>query len=115
MAAAVTITKQVDYGKGLFVFGTIALSGSYSVGGETFNLNAVGAKTTKSPDFVDINSTSGFIFGYNAATGKMMVFAERTVGTNASLIELTAVAYSGLTPDMTAQVISFMALMPKLI
>lgn len=115
MAATVTITKQIDYGKGLFVFGTIALTGSYSVGGETFNLNAAGVKTTKSPDFVDISSVSGFLFAYNAATGKIMIFGERTVATNASLIEMTAVAYSGLTPDMTAQVINFMAIMPKLI
>jgi hypothetical protein len=112
MAAAVTITKQRDFGQGMFVFGTIVFSGNYPTGGEAMDLTTLGAKTTKQPDFVDISGKAGFVYSYDFANKKVMVFCNTAGGANGALGEHTAAAYAA---GVSGDTVNFMAVMPKLV
>lgn len=110
MAQAFTKTAEWDDGQRLHVIGTIAASSSYATGGEAPS-SFVCKGTTKSPIHVEIHGKAGYIYVYNRATGKVMVFyGDYSNGSDGPLVELPAASYpAGITGD----VIDVHAIFPK--
>lgn len=83
---------------------TIVPSGTYPTGGDTLDLRGFGAGGNSVPLDVKIDGQSGatykYVPGTNRGNGKMMVFVEQTVATNALLGEHTNVTYvAGVSGD----------------
>ena len=81
------------------VVGTIAFGANpltYAAGGLVTPFNVPGVKSTQPPSDVWIRGIGGFIYVYVPGTditlGKVMVFTEGTVATNAPLIEHSVAA-----------------------
>ncbi len=104
----VTVTDSWHDGKRQHILGTIVVNaGDYAPGGLVVNFSTYAVKSSLVPDnsAVQIWGVAGFIYAYENGTtlanGKMMVFAETTVGTNQPLLEYTATASSsGLLADV---------------
>jgi hypothetical protein len=120
MAAAGTVSQNtpngdIEAGTNFFyVYGTVALTGSYSTGGDVLDLTALtyalgdykvsGTKLPVQVSFVSKNGYGlGWVAGTTRANGKIFI-------TTASNTQLSAGAYpAGLTGD----VITFCAIFPK--
>jgi hypothetical protein len=97
--AVPTVTGKWFDGARLHVHGTVAVGASpltYAAGGLVMSFAIPGVQSTVKPSYVDVQGKSGFIYKYvkgtNAADGKLMVFCETTVATNAPLLEHTVTA-----------------------
>ena len=109
MAAAATITKKKYDGKQLWVYGTIALSGSYVQGGDTLTFAGLGIQSSLVPFAVQFESQIGtaaqalnnytWVPGTTQANGKIRAF----IG---AVAELAAGAYPAAA---TGDLISFTA------
>jgi hypothetical protein len=101
MAIVATITDQINVGSRLVVEGTFTFSGNYVAGGEVPSFPGVRTgKTT--PVSVDVNALAGYIFSYDRATGKLIIFQDNATATAAALPALAAAAYpAGLTGTTT--------------
>lgn len=100
MALAGTRTKR-DQMPGMLVgvFSVVA-SGNYATGGDSLDLQPLMGITTKQPDMVFISGKAGFVYPYDLANKKMLVFCNTAGGANAALGEHTAAAYAaGVTGD----------------
>lgn len=75
--ALATIIKAVDNGQILEVLGTLTLSGNYGTGGESLAtvLKDERIKSSRAPYAVFVSDVSGYAFGWNAVTNKLMVFS----------------------------------------
>lgn len=109
----VTVTDSWYDGKRQHVVGTIAIGASpltYAAGGTVTAFNASGVQSSLAPSFVLVNGIGGFIYRYvpgtTIANGKLMVFAEGTVATNAPLVEHTVAAVAA---GVSGDTISFYA------
>jgi len=84
MAAAFTVTKKWFDGKKLWVQGTVALSGSYTQGGDTLTLAGLGINSSQIPFSYDFQSGAGtaaqalntytWVPGTTQANGKIRCF-----------------------------------------
>lgn len=119
MAASGTITRSWHDGKMIHVIGTISFSGSYSTGGDTFDLTAslvdarpgfTGMQTNKQPEYVDIAGKAGFVYTYDMANKKIMVYTNTAGGANNALGEHTAAAYAA---GVTGDTVKFYAIFPR--
>jgi hypothetical protein len=109
MAAAATVTKKKYDGKQLWVYGTVALSGSYTQGGDTLSLAGIGIQSSLVPFAMQFESQAGtaaqainqytWVPGTTQANGKIRCF----IG---AVAELAAGAYPAAA---TGDTISFMA------
>ena len=97
MAVVATITDQVNLGSRWYVEGTLTFSGNYVTGGEVPTYP--GLKTGKSTAVrLAINALAGYLFSYDPATGKIMIFQDATPAAAAPLPQLAAAGYpAGLT------------------
>lgn len=96
MAAALTVTKKKYDGKQLFIYGTIALTGSYVQGGDTLTLAGLGIQSSLVPFAAQFESQIGtaaqainqytWVPGTTQANGKIRCF----IG---AVAELAAGAY----------------------
>lgn len=108
MAIVVTVTKTWNDGDCNHVVGTLALSGSYTTGGDTLNWKGVAGFTKSSllPVWVNVDGIAGYKYehvmgaGNDQAACKLLVRVATTSGANIGLAEHTAAAYAaGVTGD----------------
>jgi len=100
MALAVTKNYKFVEVKLIQGFFTVVASGNYVLGGEALGLKALFG-THKDPIMVVVRGKAGFIYEYDFATDKLMVFSNSAGGANAALTEHTAAAYvAGITGDV---------------
>lgn len=121
MSTSTTTLAQTDKwhdGQRLHVLGTIAVNaGDYAAGGLVIDFQSIGVQSSLVPDnaAVQIWGVGGFVYAYakgtTIANGKMQVFCETTVATNAPLLEYTATAASA---GLLADVIRFHAIFKAL-
>lgn len=95
MALAVSsVIRNLDLGQAWEVHFNIALSGTYGAGGESLasSFSAFEFKSTQPAFRIVADDTAGYVFRYDKANNKLMVF---TSGANAQdpLVELSAGAY----------------------
>jgi hypothetical protein len=94
MALAVTNIKKRQMGGMFIATFDVTPSGNYVAGGEVLaptieSMNAGG----KSPDKVIVDGKAGFVFMYDYAAKKLLVFTNTAGAANAALGEHTAIAY----------------------
>lgn len=71
---------------------TLTASGSYATGGDTLDFQPLVGYTTKQPDFVTINGIAGYVYKYDKANKKVLVYqAPAVTGTVAATFAGTAV------------------------
>lgn len=102
MAVALTVNKKTKLGaKGFIIKGTVVFSANYAAGGEALDLRSVGLLNNGvDPDFVDVNGIAGFVYSYNVATRKLMIFCNTAGGANSALGEhIAAAVVAGVTGD----------------
>jgi len=119
MAIVVTFDDVWTDVKRLHAVGTIVLTGNYAAGGEPIDIKAASASArghrwfaNSDPFFVVVQGIAGFVYAYNLATKKLMVFANSAGGANLALTEHTAVAYVA---GILADTIKFYAVGKKLV
>lgn len=94
MAVVATITDHVNLGSRIMVEGTFTFSGSYVTGGEIPTYP--GLKTGKvTPTMIIAGALVGYLFSYDRATGKLLIFQDATPAAAAPLPQLSAAAYPG--------------------
>jgi hypothetical protein len=86
---------------------TVAAAGSYTTGGMTLDLTAIGVPSASVPKLCYITGQGGAVYSYvpgtTAANGLLKVFVEGTVATNALLIEHSATTLvAGVSGDAIA-------------
>ena len=92
MAVVATITDQTSLGPKWMVTGTLTFSGNYATGGEVPTYP--GLKTSKStPIRLHAAALVGYLFSYDPATGKLLIFSDVTPAATAALPQLAAAAY----------------------
>lgn len=106
MALAVNITNKIVAGSLLHVFGTITPSGSYVTGGEVPSWTAL--PTRKNPFYVHIDGKAGYVYTYDYANSKVMVF--QCAAAANPMGQIPAAAYPG---GVTGDTISFYAVFPQ--
>lgn len=101
MALAATKVKVVKLGNAILLEFTVTASGNYAAGGDALDLAPlVGIPGGRQPLHVSIRGKAGFVYEYDLAAKKMMVFVNTAGGVNTALGEHTAVAYvAGITGD----------------
>jgi len=107
MSLAVTkLNKSANLGT---IFGTFSVvaSSNYAAGGEVLGLQALFGMR-KAPLFVVVRGMAGFIYEYDYANDKLLVFTNSAGGANAALTEHTAAAYvAGITGDTIRGFVKF--------
>lgn len=73
MAMTGTLVKRHGFGIIEGVFSLVA-SGSYATGGDTLDFAPIMGYTNKQPTVASVWGIAGFLYTYNLATGKVMVF-----------------------------------------
>jgi hypothetical protein len=108
MIALTTVSNASAQQNCLQVIGTFTLTDSYTTGGEdvaTALKNDL-VKSSGPPFALVATGVTGYIFQYNAVTGKLMIFSSTTA-------QLAQASYpAGLT---TSNPVTFIAWLPKLI
>lgn len=80
---------------GIMVPGTLAASDSYATGGDAVDFRQLGSiYRAKDPYLVIAMGKAGFVYQYDYANRKMLVFCNTAGGANAALGEHTAAAYA---------------------
>lgn len=109
--------KHHDGQRGIARGTLVVNAGDYAAGGLIVDFTALGLPTSLVPDnsAVQIWGVGGFVYAYENGTtlanGKVLVFAETTVGTNQPLLEYTVTAASaGLLADVIRWRFEFKAL-----
>src|SRR5262245_54776800 len=81
------------------MYGRLVASGNYASGGDPVDFALI-SPTRKQPFTVNIKGKAGFIYAYDLANKKVMVWTNSAGGVNLSLTEHTAVALvAGVTGD----------------
>jgi len=81
------------------VFSVVA-SGSYATGGDTLDFGTLIGYTNRQPSSVSISGKAGFVYQYDLANKKMLVYCNTAGGANSALGEHTAAGYvAGVTGD----------------
>jgi len=114
MALAMTITDIDAASDNIYVFGTLAASGSYSTGGDTLDFTTVGSQiaASQAPVQVWVGGTTGDTYGFVLASSPTLANGKVKINT-ASNTELGASSYpSRITGDANIQ---FEAVFNKLI
>lgn len=108
MALVATPTSSSMSGPaGWEVIGTIALSGTYPALGEPWSLQSLPRMFTgRKPDSVVVTGKAGFVYQYDIANEKLIVYSNTAGGANAPLGEHTAATYAA---GVSGDVISFTA------
>lgn len=115
VVATATVTKQAKVGPYFLVHGIIAFAaGDYAAGGLPVSF-AGKVSSSLPPVFLTCNGLIGYEYrwavGTTIANGKIKIYCETTVATNAPLLEHTvAAAHANIISD----VVSFIALFPAL-
>lgn len=100
MALALSNVKRKADGMGIIITGKITPSGNYATGGDDLDFSKVAGITNRRPDFVIVAGMAGFVYQYDVANKKLLVFCNTAGGANAALGEHTAVGYvAGVTGD----------------
>jgi hypothetical protein len=113
MAAALTLVKVVQYYGGLRAYCTLALTGSYTTGGDVCTIvGLIPNLATVLPIAVRIQGQAGYdyswIAGATQALGKVRVGVNTGAGANLGLPEHTAAAYNaGVTGDTIQAILDF--------
>lgn len=102
MPAAIAIANLSAGQRTISVYGTITLTGSYTVNGDSLPASSFKAGTTKKPLIIDIQGKGLFTYSYDVEAEKIKAF---TAGA-----ELTAAAYPA---GALADVLRFEAVFPK--
>ncbi len=98
--ASITLLRGVNF---IVAFFTITVSGNYATGGEipSPTIQALNRFNGRAPLFVIIQGKAGFVYSYDSATGKVLVYCNTAGGANAALGEHTAAAYAaGVAADV---------------
>lgn len=118
MALTFTLVDSWDDGKRIHIAGTVAVSGSYSTGGDTLDLSIIeplGVPTTRPPiagtAWMDGLAGYDYVFAPGAAinSGKVKVFQQAS-GAGA-FAELTAGSYPAA---ITGDTVTFYGIFPRL-
>lgn len=109
MAIAATVVKREKGGRQLNAVLTLVPSGTYPTGGDVIDFAPVVGFTSRQPDKVNIDGKAGFIYQYDLANKKMLVYCNTAGGANAALGEHTNAGYvAGVTGDtISAEVMWF--------
>jgi hypothetical protein len=100
MAMAATLNKRSKTSAVYFCKFTLVASGNYATNGDTVDFAPKAGFTNRQPDYVDINGIAGFIYTYDRANKKVLVFGPVTAGANTALGQVSAGAYpAGITGD----------------
>lgn len=114
MALALSGVKRFKFGAGLIVVGTITPSGDYETGGNALDLSKVAGLTNRQPDVVLVGGIAGFIYQYDKANKKLLVYTNTAGGENNALGEHTAATYvAGVSGD-TINFVALWATVPNL-
>ena len=114
MALAIAITDVDAAADNMYVFGTLAASGSYSTGGDTVDFTTVASQigASQGPVQIWIGGTTGDAYSFVRAGSPTLANGKIKINT-ASNTELTSGAYPGrITGDTNIQ---FEAVFNKLI
>ena len=95
MAVAISLIKRNLAGRPKKASCTLTFSGTYPTGGEVVDFAAILGIGSRQPDTIDINGKAGFIYSYDGANKKVMVFTNSAGGANAALTEHTNIGYVG--------------------
>ena len=118
MALTFTLVDSWDDGKRIHVAGTVAVSGSYTTGGDTLDLSpieALGVPTTKPPiagtAWMDGLAGYDYIFAPGAAisSNRMKVFEQASAA--GAFSELAAGSYPSA---ITGDTVTFYGIFPRL-
>jgi len=108
MAVAATVTSKSKRGGVLSAFITLVFSGNYVALGEPLDFNTIVGYTSRQPKNVIIAGKAGFVYLYDLANKKVMVFCNVAGGANLPLVEHTAIAYvAGVTGDVVTAEVSW--------
>jgi hypothetical protein len=107
MALAVAFEDVWSDGRRIHAIGTITPSGNYAAGGEDLNIKGAAAngrgqawRSPSDPMQVIITGKAGFVYLYDKAARKMLVYCNTAGGANAPLGEHTVAGYvAGVTGD----------------
>jgi hypothetical protein len=102
MALTPTLVQRWHDTKRVHVVATVVASGSYTTGGEVLATTIKQlAKISTDPFWVDIRGRAGYIYAYDYATNKVMVFyGDNNNANDGPLIQIPAASYpSDLTSD----------------
>ena len=109
MALHATVKPIFLHGNNFYlVIARITASSSYTTGGDTLDLSVLGRTSKKQPKDVIFNSVSGFVYKYDLANKKILVYQATTTGTNLPLAQHSAAALvAGVTGDIITAWILF--------
>lgn len=108
MPVALSNIKRGRSGRQFKLTVTITLSGTYPTGGDPLDFASYYPfGSAKQPDSVQVNGKAGFVYQYDLANKKLLVYTNTAGGANAALGEHTNATYvAGVSGDsITAEVI----------
>jgi hypothetical protein len=122
---AVTSTvNQIDAPAGsqfVEAYGTFAFSGNYPSGGEAITWAGAGTQGAQIPSsqapiqvYVQSQSGSGFVYGWNAGTGKVQAFGQQPTSATSGIIALNELAAAAYPSGITGDTVVFLAVFKKL-
>jgi hypothetical protein len=114
MAIAATLLKRRQTPLGIVGLVQLTASGSYSTGGDSVDLATVVGMTNRKPDFVEIAGIAGFVYQYDQANKKVLVYCNTAGGSNAALGEHTAATYATGVSGDTILALAYWIATPKL-
>lgn len=99
MAATLSLQKRRQSGGRYLAHVGIVFSGSYPTGGDTVDFAAVSGLTNRKPDVVTITGQAGYLYQWDKANNKVLVFGGAAAA-GAAFSQFTSGAYSAtLTGD----------------
>lgn len=109
MTMAIGSSRPFNLGNVKGATGGLTPSGNYATGGDAVDFTVVPRYFDgRKPDFLIIVGKAGYIYAYDAANGKVMVFfADNNNAADGPLIEIPAAAYPA---GVTGDVITFFAI-----
>lgn len=104
----VNVIRTMAVQNALLITGFIVLTGTYAAGGFSDNLQGLPLGTTKSPDFLILQPTGGFILSWDRATQKIKVYRQ-----SAATGALTEIANGAFPAGLIGVQVSFFAVTSK--
>lgn len=91
--------------RGLTAICRITLSGSYATPGEVIDFAAAVGFTTKQPDKVEVDGSSGWEFRYTSSTQRLKILGQQPTSATAGIIPLDELANGAYPGTLTGDVI----------
>lgn len=107
MALATTLSKRSKTSGVLNGIFSLTFSGSYSTGGEALDLSTLIGFTNRRPDFVEVVGVAGYIYKYDYANKKVLVYIPTTPSTNAPFAQHSAATYDAAVSGDTVKLLAF--------